>query len=75
MEEILKEVQEVVDEICEKYGYESEDKEGNDSLRTVLLKLFPVMLKNANQEDRKLFYQMVRHTPIIVTQNFTKERS
>lgn len=73
MEEILKETQEIVDEICEKYGYDSEDKEGNDSLKTVLLKAIPSILKDSKVEDRQLFYQMLRHTPIVITENLTKE--
>ena len=73
MEEILKETQEIVDEICEKYGYDSEDKEGNDSLKAVLLKLIPSMLKDSKIEYRQLFYQMLRHTPIVVTENLTEE--
>lgn len=73
MEEILKETQDIVNEICEKYGYDSEDKEGNDSLKTVLLKAIPSMLKDSKVEDRQLFYQMLRHTPIVITENLTKE--
>lgn len=73
MQDILKECEIVVDEICEKYGYDSEDKEGNDSLRTVLLKAIPAMLKNSGKEDRDLFYQMIRHTPICITENLTIE--
>lgn len=72
-EQIIKETKEIVEEICEQYGYESEDKEGNDSLKTVLLKLIPLMLEGRKTEDRQLFYQMLRHTPIIVTENLTKE--
>lgn len=73
IEEISKEYYDIVNEICEKYNYDSEDREGNDSLRTVLLKLLPAMLKDAKPEDKELFYKMLRHTPIIITENLTKE--
>ena len=67
------EINKVVNEVCEKFQYDSTDKEGNDSLKTVLLKICAVMLKDSNQEDRNLFYEMLRHTPIVVTENLTPE--
>lgn len=73
MEEILKETKDIVEEICEKYGYDSEDKEGNDSLKTVLLKAIPAMLKNTEPKERQIFYKMLRHTPIAITENITRE--
>ena len=73
MEEILKECTDIIDEICNKYGYDIEEKEGNASLRTVLLKAIPAMLKDVNLKDRELFYQMLRHTPIVITENLTQE--
>ena len=69
----LTEYKEILEEICEKYNYDSQDKDGNDSLKTVLQKVLPAMLKDANQEDRQLFYQMLRHTPIVVTEKITQE--
>ena len=73
MNEILNECKEVVEEVCLKYGYDSDDKEGNDSLKTVLLKAIFAIIKDSKPEDRKLFYQMLSHTPIIITENLTQE--
>ena len=70
---MIEEIKDVVEEVCKKYGYDSEDKENNDSLKTVLLKAVTAILKDANQEERNLFYQMLRHTPIVITENLTKE--
>ena len=70
---MIEEIKDVVEEVCKKYGYDSEDKENNDSLKTVLLKAVTAMLKDANQEERNLFYQMLRHTPMVITENLTKE--
>ena len=67
------EINKVVNEVCEKFQYDSTDKEGNDSLKTVLLKICAVMLKDSNEEDRNLFYEMLRHTPIVITENLTPE--
>ena len=71
--EISKEINDVVEEVCEKFGYDSNDKENSDSLKTVLLKVVTVMLKDSKQEDRNLFYQMLRHTPIVITEKLTRE--
>lgn len=73
MEKILNETKEIVEELCEKYEYDNQDIEGRDSLKTVLLKAIPSMLQGHNYEDRQLFYQMLRHTPIVVTENLTQE--
>lgn len=73
MEEILKECKDIVEEVSARYHYDDQDKEGNDSLKTVLLKVIPAMLKDSKQEDRNLFYQMLGHTPIIITENLTQE--
>ncbi len=70
---MIEEIKDVVEEVCKKYGYDEEDKESNDSLKTVLLKAVTAILKDANQEERNLFYQMLRHTPIVITENLTKE--
>ena len=67
------EINKVVNEVCEKFQYDSTDIEGNDSLKTVLLKICTVMLKDSNEEDRNLFYEMLRHTPIVITENLTPE--
>lgn len=72
-EEILNECRNLIENICVKFGYDAKDTEGNDSLKTVLLKAIPAMLKNSGKEDRKLFYQMLSHTPIVVTENLTQE--
>ena len=53
MEEILEECKSIIDEVCEKYNYNTEDKDGNDSLKTVLLKAVPAMLVGRNENDRK----------------------
>lgn len=73
MEDILEESAKVVEEICEKFNYDREDEKGNDSLRTVLLKTLPAMLADSKKEDRELFYQMLRHTPIVIVENLTRE--
>ena len=73
MEDILEESARVVEEVCEKFNYDQEDKEGNESLRTVLLKAVPALLADSKKEDRELFYQMLSHTPIVITGNLTKE--
>ena len=73
MNEILKEYEDIVEKICIKYGYNSQDKEGNDSLKTVLLKVLPAMLKNSKKEERELFYQMLNNTPIVIVDNLTQE--
>ena len=72
-EEILYECKELIDQVCIKFGYDNEDKEGNDSLKTVLIKIVPAMLKDSTKEDRNLFYQMLSHTPIVVTEKLTQE--
>lgn len=73
-EELLEECRGIVEEVCEKYGYDREDTEGNDSLRTVLLKAVPAMLEDSSKEDRELFYQMLGHTPIAVVEDLTEEK-
>lgn len=73
VEEILNECRDIVEEVCLKYGYEAQDKPGNDSLKTVLLRAIPSILKDCKKEDRELFYQMLRHTPIVITENLTQE--
>ena len=67
------EINKVVNEVCEKFQYDSTDIEGNDSLKTVLIKICTVMLKDSNEEDRNLFYEMLRHTPIVITEGLTPE--
>lgn len=73
MEEILNECRAIVEEACQKYGYDAQDKPGNDSLKTVLLRAIPSILKDYKKEDRELFYQMLSHTPIVITENLTQE--
>lgn len=73
VEEILNECKDIVEEVCAKYSYDAQDKEGKDSLKTVLLKVIPAMLKDSKKEDRDLFYQMLSHTPIVITENLTQE--
>lgn len=72
-EEILNECRDLVEQVCVKFGYDDQDKEGNDSLKTVLLKIIPIMLKDATEDSRKLFYQMLNHTPIVITEDLTQE--
>lgn len=66
MEEILRECEDIIDEVCEKYGYETKDMPGDESLRTVLRKAVPAMLTNSDKKDREIFYQMLRNTPIVI---------
>lgn len=73
MEAIEKECEIILDEICKKYGYETEDKPENKSLKTVLKRIIPCMLADYSQEDRNLFYQMLTHTPIVVTENLNED--
>lgn len=73
MSEILNECKDIVEKVCLKYGYNSQDKEGNDSLKTVLLKALPAMLKSSKKEERELFYQMLSNTPIVIVENLTQE--
>lgn len=73
VEEILNECKDIVEKVSEIYHYDDKDKQGNDSLKTVLLKVIPAMLKDSNQEERNLFYQMLSHTPIAITENLTQE--
>lgn len=73
MEEIFRECIDLVEEVSAKFGYDNQDTKGNDSLKTVLLKCIPAMLKDAKKEDRAVFYQMLRHTPIVITENLTQE--
>lgn len=65
-EEILKECRNIIEQVCTKFGYD-------DNLKSVLLKAIPLMLKDSKQEDRSLFYQMLSHTPIVITENLTQE--
>lgn len=73
VEEILNECKDIVEQVSRRYNYDDKDKEGNDSLKTVLLKAIPAILKDAKQEERNLFYQMLSHTPIVITDNLTQE--
>lgn len=73
MQELLKESESIIDEVCEKYEYETEDTPKNKSLRTILRQIVPAMLVDSNEEDRKLFYQMLRKTPIAITENLTEK--
>lgn len=73
VEEILDECKDLVEEVCVKFGYDSQDTEGNKSLKTVLLEIIPIMLKDSKKEERDLFYQMLSHTPIVITENLTQE--
>lgn len=72
-EEILNECKDIVGEVSERYNYDDKDKEGNDSLKTVLLKAISSILKDSKQEERNLFYQMLSHTPIVIIDNLTQE--
>lgn len=72
-EELLNECRTVIEEVCEKFGYDDVDIEGNESLKTVLLKAVPAMLQGASKDKRDLFYRMLLHTPIVITENLTKE--
>lgn len=72
VEEILEECRDLIEQVCVKFGYDSQDTEGNGSLKTVLLKVIPAMLKDSKKEDRNLFYQMLSHTPIVITENLSQ---
>lgn len=74
MDVIQAECESVINEVCKKYGYNDLDQEKNDSLKTVLLKCVPIMLDGRKTSDRELFYQMLEHTPIVITDaELTKE--
>lgn len=73
MEDRSNEYKEIIEKICKKYNYDNIDKEGNDSLKTVLLKILPAMLKDTKKEERDLFYQMLSHTPIVITENLNQQ--
>lgn len=73
VEKILNECRDLVEQVCVKFGYDSQDTEGNKSLKTVLFEVIPAMLKDSKKEERLLFYQMLSHTPIVVTENLTQE--
>lgn len=72
-EEIIEECKEIIESVCKKYNYNDKDIEGNDSLKTILTKVIPIMLEDSKLEDRKLFYQMLEHTPIVIKENLTQE--
>ena len=49
----------IIDSVVEKYKY-SED------LTNVLRKIVPTMISDATKEEKKLFYNMLMKTPIVV---------
>ena len=73
MDDIIKECMDVVNEVCKKFNYDDQDMEKNDSLKTVLFKASCAMLANSSKEERELFFQMLRHTPIVVAEELTEE--
>lgn len=73
-EAFLQECQSLVDEVSEKFGYDSQDEENNYSLKTVLGRIVPIILRNSSKEGKELFFQMLRHTPIVVAEKLTKEQ-
>jgi len=73
IKELLKESEAIIDEVCEKYGYETEDTQTHKSLRTILREIVPNILRDSKEEDRKIFYEMLRKTPIVITENLTQE--
>lgn len=74
MDEIKKECESIIDDICDKFGYDSEDKDGNKSLKTILKEIVPCMLIDSDKEERDLFYQMLEHTPIEVVEKINQEK-
>lgn len=66
MIELTKEYEDIIDEVCKKYGYDDKDEEGKDSLKTVLLKLVPCMLDGVDDDKKELFFEMLRTTPIVI---------
>ena len=73
MENILEECIPIIEEVCKKYGYNKEDKPGNKSLGTVLKEITPIMLEGRSLEDRNLFYNMLRNTPIEIIDSLNSE--
>ncbi|MBR3133431.1 MAG: hypothetical protein IKG42_05140 [Clostridia bacterium] len=73
MENIKEEYLPIIDEICEKYEYNTEDKPGNKSLGTILKEITPIMLEGRSLEDRELFYDMLRNTPIEIIDTANSE--
>lgn len=75
MEELFEKCKNIVNEVCEKYGYETQDRDGNKSLATVLKEIVPLILEDCSEEDRELFFQMLKTTPIeIVKEEMTQEK-
>ena len=73
MDNIDEEYLPIIDEVCKKYGYNTEDKPGNKSLGTILKEITPIMLEGRSLEDRKLFYNMLKNTPIEIIDNANSE--
>ena len=66
MDKLTKEYEDLIEEVCEKYGYDDFDQDGNDSFKTVLKKLIPCMLDGVDEEKKKLFFDMLKSTPIVI---------
>ena len=49
------ELNDIVEEVCVKFGYDSNDRENNDSLKTVLSRVVAVMLKDSIKKTEICF--------------------
>lgn len=75
MEDLFEKCESIVNEVCEKYGYETEDRDGNKSLATVLKEIVPLILQDCSEEDRELFFEMLKNTPIeVVKEEMTQKK-
>lgn len=69
MESIEEECNSVVEEVCERFEYEKTHKDFKDVLKRIAI----VLVSDSSKEDRDVFYQMLKHTPIVVVENLTEE--
>lgn len=66
MENNVKEYEEIIAEVSEKYGYDK-------NLTNTLKRILPAMLDDRKQEHKELFYSMLRRTPIVVLPHNSKK--
>ena len=64
----------IVEEVSEKFGYDSVDQKRCDSLKTVLQKVVYVMCKSAEPEERELLFQVLRNTPIAIIDKIDEKK-
>ena len=71
-QEVKDEINKVIDEASQKFGYNETDTK-TKSLSDILKEIVPCILDNSDEESRNLFYNMLRCTPIIITENQMSE--